>query len=68
MVSLQGFSAHADQSELISWVARLSPSPRRIFLVHGELEAAEPLRDRLRERVAATVDIPERGEEFELWK
>jgi len=68
IVSLQGFSAHADQNELISWVARLSPTPRRIFLVHGELEAAEPLRDKLRERVGAQVDIPERGEEFELWK
>jgi metallo-beta-lactamase family protein len=68
VTSLQGFSAHADQNELISWVARLSPTPRRIFLVHGELEAAETLRDRLRERVDAQVDIPERGEEFELWK
>jgi predicted metal-dependent RNase len=48
-------------------VARLSPSPRRIFLVHGELEAAEALRVKLRERVQAQVDIPEPGEEFTLW-
>ncbi|HET9326514.1 MAG TPA: MBL fold metallo-hydrolase [Candidatus Eisenbacteria bacterium] len=67
VVSLQGFSAHADQNELVSWVTRLQPTPRRIFLVHGELEAAEPLRSLLRERTGADVAIPERGEEFELW-
>jgi metallo-beta-lactamase family protein len=68
VLSLQGFSAHADQNELVSWVERLAPRPRRIFLVHGELEAAEALGDRLRERLVGTqVDIPKQGEEFTLW-
>jgi metallo-beta-lactamase family protein len=67
VVSLQGFSAHADRDELLRWVARLEPSPRRIFLVHGELEAAEALVEPLRERTGADVRVPERGEVFELW-
>ncbi len=67
VTSLQGFSAHADQDELTSWVERLRPKPRRIFLVHGELSAAEALRERLVGRIDAEVQIPERGEEFELW-
>ena len=49
------------------WVERMRPTPRRIFLVHGELEAAEALRGRLHERTGADVRIPEPGEEFTLW-
>jgi metallo-beta-lactamase family protein len=67
IASLQGFSAHADQSELVAWVASLDPAPRRIFLVHGELGAAEALAELLRQRTGATVQVPEAGEEFELW-
>lgn len=62
-----GFSAHADQHELVEWVAGLDPAPRRIFLVHGELAAAEALAPRLKARTAAEVRIPEKNEEFDLW-
>ena len=68
VASLQGFSAHADQGELVSWVTKMDPMPRDIFLVHGELPAAEPLADQLREKTGARVHIPERDQEFELWK
>src|SRR5262249_36124574 len=39
IAAIDGFSAHADQHELLSWVTGLAPAPRRIFLVHGELAA-----------------------------
>jgi metallo-beta-lactamase family protein len=68
IVSLDGFSAHADQRELLAWVGCLKPAPRQIFLVHGELEPAETLAGLLRERIGAEVHVPQRGEEFELWK
>ncbi len=67
VAALDGFSAHADQRELVEWVAKLQPAPRRIFLVHGELQAAEALAVVLKERIGAEVWVPERGEEFELW-
>jgi len=67
VASIQGFSAHADQRELADWVARLNPAPKRIFLVHGELEAAEALAAVLKERIGADVRVPERGEELDLW-
>jgi metallo-beta-lactamase family protein len=66
--ALDGFSAHADQSELIEWTARLDPLPRTIFLVHGEPAPAETLATRLRERFPSTeVHVPEKGREFSLW-
>ena len=67
VVSLDGFSAHADQRELVTWVAGLTPAPRRVFLVHGELGPAAVLADCLTERLQAEVHIPTLGEEFELW-
>ena len=67
VVALEGFSAHADQAEILEWVGRLDPAPRRIFLVHGDLAAAETLAGLLRERVGAVVTIPAPGEEAALW-
>ncbi len=67
VAAIDGFSAHADQRELVAWVASLSPPPRRIFLVHGELGPAEALAVVLRARTGADVRIPEKGEEFDLW-
>ena len=67
VAALDGFSAHADQGEILDWVARLDPAPRRIFLVHGELGPAEVLAALLRERTGAEVRIPAPGEEIALW-
>lgn len=36
---LQGFSGHADKEGLLEWLSGFEKEPRRIFLVHGELEA-----------------------------
>jgi metallo-beta-lactamase family protein len=65
--ALDGFSAHADQGELLAWVSRLDPVPRRIFLVHGEPGPAETLARVLGARLGVEVRVPERGEEVALW-
>jgi metallo-beta-lactamase family protein len=67
IASLDGFSAHADQAELLAWAGSLAPAPRTIFLVHGELGPAETLAAKLRERTGAEVHVPALGEEFDLW-
>jgi metallo-beta-lactamase family protein len=67
IAALDGFSAHADQRELLDWASRIQPAPRRIFLVHGEPEPAETLAALLRERTKSTVAVPERGQRFDLW-
>jgi len=67
VVSLDGFSAHADQKEILDWVARLRPAPRRIFLVHGEPAPLEALSARLKESIHAEIRVPSAGEKFDLW-
>jgi metallo-beta-lactamase family protein len=45
--TLGGFSAHGDQADLMRWYAGLAGKPP-VWLVHGEYEASEGLRDKLR--------------------
>ena len=48
---LDGYSAHADRTELAQWLAsvrRASPSLRQVCLVHGEAKAQDALAERLR--------------------
>jgi len=45
--TLGGFSAHAGQTELLEWASAFRPSHPRVYLVHGEVEAMESLRQRL---------------------
>jgi metallo-beta-lactamase family protein len=45
--SISGFSAHADESQLLAWLSNFNRAapPRKVFLVHGEPEgqaAIEP--------------------------
>ncbi|GGK09315.1 MBL fold metallo-hydrolase [Pseudomonas matsuisoli] len=47
--SLGGYSAHADQQDLINFVTRMKTWPRQIRLVHGESRAKQALASRLRE-------------------
>ena len=65
---LDGFSAHADQKELVDWVGTLDPAPRRIYLVHGEPAPAETLAGLLHSTYGIDVRVPYLGDEFDLWK
>ncbi|HKQ59183.1 MAG TPA: MBL fold metallo-hydrolase [Candidatus Eisenbacteria bacterium] len=67
ITAIDGFSAHADQHELVEWVAALDPRPRRVYLVHGEIGPAEALAVALRTRIGVDVRIPEKNQEFDLW-
>ena len=42
---VDGFSGHADQSELINWVESMEESPKEIILNHGDPEAIETLKN-----------------------
>ncbi len=54
--SISGFSAHADESELLDWLANFARGkqpgdpgfPRRVFLVHGDPEAQIAIEPKVR--------------------
>ena len=45
--TLSGYSAHADQKNLLSFVRRMRHKPSCVHLVHGEQQAREALRDEI---------------------
>ncbi len=63
---LNGFSGHADHNELIGWVEPMQRKPRRTFLVHGELEAANALAGALRQQLNLQVDIPSWKQSYDI--
>lgn len=47
METVSGYSAHADQHDLVNCVRRMRRPPSRIRLVHGERHAQQALREAL---------------------
>ncbi|MDP2091604.1 MAG: MBL fold metallo-hydrolase RNA specificity domain-containing protein, partial [Pseudohongiella sp.] len=43
--SIGGYSAHADQKDLLNFVRRMRRWPSKIRIIHGERKARETLRD-----------------------
>ncbi len=58
--TLGGFSAHAGQSELISWIENFQPTPR-LLLIHGEAQALESLSQKLWTDKSIRSEIPAPG-------
>ena len=57
--NLAGASAHADYEELLTWLKTLKNRPNKVFITHGEEEAAASLHDKIREEFGWDVYIPE---------
>ena len=63
--TLGGFSAHADQDELLVWLCCLRGAPE-IFIVHGEEQAAMDFQDALKKRFPYVSHVPRVGDTFEI--
>ena len=63
---IEGYSGHADQEWLLNFVYSFTDKPKNIFLVHGEPEGQEVLKQKIEEAVEVPVIIPEFGESYEL--
>ncbi len=59
VVRLLGLSAHADREHLLNWVTSLKRPPRRLFVVHGEPEAAASFAALVKEKTGWNVTVPD---------
>jgi len=65
--SISTLSSHADQSDILKWVEKISPEPEKIFISHGEPMAANALRVKLKDTYGwQNIVVPKLLEEFEL--
>jgi len=63
---IEGYSGHADQNGLMNFIYSFISKPKHIFLVHGEEESQDVLKEKIETEAAIGVTIPEFGETYEL--
>ena len=63
---LEGFSGHADADELMDWLRALRKPPRQTYVVHGEPDAADALRLRIKDQLGWAVHVPEHRETVDV--
>jgi metallo-beta-lactamase family protein len=64
--TINGFSAHAGQSQILDWLGHFETPGMQVFLVHGEYAAQQVLAARIRERYGFEAVIPDYLEQIEL--
>ena len=66
IVHMEELSAHADKDELISWLKKMPKKPKKVFVIHGEPDAAGSLQQVIRDEMKWTVEIPQHGDAVDL--
>ena len=61
IVQLQSSSAHADATQLLDWLGRMPEKPDQVYVVHGEADASDALRQRIERKLGWRALVPEHG-------
>ena len=61
IVQLESASAHADANQLLDWLRSSHSRPDQVYVVHGDLEAADILRGRIEHELHWRAMVPEHG-------
>ena len=59
IAQIYGFSGHADRRALLRWVKHFGKAPRRLFLTHGDEDAALSLANHIRTDLDWRVLVPD---------
>lgn len=57
--SITNLSAHADYSEIITWLKGFESAPKKTFIVHGEPLAADAMRLHVEEQLHWHTEVPD---------
>jgi metallo-beta-lactamase family protein len=63
--TIGGFSAHADQKELLEWLGTFKTKPK-IFVVHGEENVCLEFEKVVQEKLGFETYVPHKGEELDI--
>ncbi|XAZ32829.1 MBL fold metallo-hydrolase [Paenarthrobacter ureafaciens] len=66
VVQLEGYSAHADADAIIRWMRTAPKAPRMTYITHGEPEASDALRLRIKHELGWKARVPEYLETISL--
>lgn len=63
---ISSMSAHGDQADLLWWLEGFKKAPMQVFLNHGEAQASEALRMKIKDKFKWPVTIAEMGTTYYL--
>ena len=66
VTQIDSYSAHADADEILGWLARFGRAPSKVYVCHGEPEAADRLRARIERELGWSARVPEHMESVEI--
>ncbi|KIS27489.1 mRNA 3'-end processing factor [Arthrobacter sp. SPG23] len=66
VIQMESLSAHADSDGLIEWMRAAEREPRMTYITHGEPEASDALRIRIKRELGWRVRVPEYLESISL--
>ena len=66
ITKINGLSAHADRTGLLHWLGHLKEKPKKVFLCHGEEQAALSLAERVKTDLDFDVEVPLYDHTFDL--
>jgi metallo-beta-lactamase family protein len=66
ITDLKGMSGHADAGEMLRWLSAVKTPPQRVFLTHGEQDAAEALAAKITRERGFAAYVPSQDETVEL--
>lgn len=66
VANLSMLSAHADADELLRWLRGFERPPKATYVVHGEPEASDALRQRIGDELGWECRVPEQAETVAL--
>ena len=58
VVNLESASAHADADQLLAWARRMPQAPQQTYVVHGQPESSQALRDRFEQELGWRAVVP----------
>ncbi|WP_058388289.1 MBL fold metallo-hydrolase RNA specificity domain-containing protein [Legionella cherrii] len=64
--SLSNLSAHADYEELLHWLSHFRKPPKKVFITHGEPQAATSLQAKIEQQFGWTCVVPHYQQTEEL--
>jgi metallo-beta-lactamase family protein len=60
--TIGGFSAHADQTDLLEWISHFENPRMNIHVIHGERNVSEDFSRTIRNRFGLTASVPSMGD------
>ena len=64
--TLETVSGHADSDEILAWMAGATQTPQQVYVTHGEPDASDTLRTRIKRELGWQARVPEHFEKVVL--